>query len=510
MDQSSPLFSPGNVPDGALLSSLNGGVTFNVVDPVAPSDLNNPLGVPTQFQVPTLDPSTATNISNYALINLGPDRKLGTSDDVDYSNYITGATYTDTTNRLLTNDWYTGQVHLSFATGLPAGYYMLAARTPQQGYQGITDAAGNGLDGDFNNPGLQNFAIKFDLQPVATYVTDVAAISPKGSGTVSSGPRSYFEVPVVGTMPRAEAPPNQFNIDFSETLAPGDYSDKIWLIRSADSPTSAPDGDFGVDPTFGTGVGFTRVTNVTVTLQNSQLIGGGDPSVPGYQNRLVVKLNPGTTLPPDHYRLYIPNQVMSDGRDLRIYDVYGNQIDGEFLGNPKPNGQGWETLLPTGQYRTGMSGDLVPGGSFETGYVVVPNGNVIFARPDYVDDPLLTTDDPDGSRSAPLRGARPGGPAQFPQRRQPQQRQQLRPGLQLQPRPQRQRPIRPLGLLCRLTARLQGPRRGCGSAAEPGRSAAPHVRPPAPQPESEPDDGSRRQRQRSPSIRCWSSSPDRS
>src|SRR5690606_15975258 len=101
-------------------------------------------------------------------------------------------------------------------------------------------------------------------------------------------------------------------------------------------------------------------------------------------------------------RLYIPNRDLTaqGGEDLRIFDVFGNHVDGEFLGNPTELG-GWETLLPNGLERPGLSGDGVEGGAFMTGYIVAPNGNIIYARPDYVDSALRADDDPDGSRARP-------------------------------------------------------------------------------------------------------------
>ncbi len=406
IDTTSPLVITTSPTQLARISNLSAGVDLNVADPVLPSALGDPLAVPTQFQITALDPSTATNISNYSLYNLGSDNQLGgtgTAADTDYSNFITGATYTDTSNRQQTSDWYSGKIHLSFATGLPAGRYMLVARYPQPGYQGITDSAGNPLDGNPSQPGIQNFALQFDLQPVPSYITNVMAVSPAPTPTnpnafTVSGPRSYFEIPVPGVAPRAPAPPNAFVVDFSGPLDPNaNYNNLVWLIRSADSPTSPPDGDFGVDPSFTNGIGYTRISGTTVTLENSIL--GATYGQPGYKNRLVLRLPAGTTLPADHYRLFIPNAIQG-GQDLRIFDIFGNQIDGEFLGNPTPQG-GWEDLLPNGQYRAGMSGDGVAGGGFETGYVVVPNGNVIFAKPDVNFDPGTPSSLPDGSPQKP-------------------------------------------------------------------------------------------------------------
>ena len=44
----------------------------------------------------------------------------------------------------------------------------------------------------------------------------------------------------------------------------------------------------------------------------------------------------------------------------------------------------------------------MPGGTFTTGYSVVPNGNIIFARPDYVFDPNIPDTIPDGSAAKPF------------------------------------------------------------------------------------------------------------
>ena len=71
---------------------------------------------------------------------------------------------------------------------------------------------------------------------------------------------------------------------------------------------------------------------------------------------------------------------------------------------------------------------------------------MIFARPDYFDDPFLTADDPDGSphrpfpalapeaSPTPLNGGDLNSVANFSD--------PIQPGL----RPQRQRPVRPLGV----------------------------------------------------------------
>lgn len=391
---------------GSLLSSFTG-VSLNVVDTIQPQNQFDPLVVPTQLSLPALDPASASNISNYTLLNLGADGVVGgtgANADLDLSRYITAANFVSTTNRQRVTDPYTGRVDIEVAPGLPAGHYLLIARRPQPGYAGITDAAGNPIDGDPTKPGAQDFQVDFFLQPQPVYITSVQALSPLPNGGpvmytdpttyVTSDPRAYFESAVPGTTPRATAPPTDFFVDFSTSLDPTiDYSNAIQLIRSADSAGAAADGDFGVDSSFTSGQGYTRVTGLTVTLTSSDSKAG--PGQPGYNNRLVVRLPQNTNLVPDNYRLFIPN----NGANI-IKDVFGNQLDGEFLGDRDGKG-GFETLLPNGQYRPGLSGDGITGGAFETGYTVVPNGNIIYARPDYVDSPFLTSDDPDGSLAKP-------------------------------------------------------------------------------------------------------------
>ncbi len=90
-----------------------------------------------------------------------------------------------------------------------------------------------------------------------------------------------------------------------------------------------------------------------------------------------------------------------------VNDIYGNQHDGEFHGDQAQSGTDaignpdYEDLLPNGQYRTGMSGDSVAGGAFTAGFEVVPTGNIIYARPDYVENPLLPSTASNGTVAQP-------------------------------------------------------------------------------------------------------------
>ena len=123
--------------------------------------------MPTQLDFPALDPTTADNISNYKLFNLGPNRTQDAL-SVDESSFIQAANFVSTTSSARRpGDPYTGRIDLTFAPGLPSGLYALYALgfNPATGNRAITDAAGNPLDADLSTPGLQNYYTLIDLQP---------------------------------------------------------------------------------------------------------------------------------------------------------------------------------------------------------------------------------------------------------------------------------------------------------------------------------------------------------
>ena len=411
VDTTGPLVTASSVPQDSRIPNLRN-ITLNFADPISPADPTSILAVPTQLDFPALDPSTASNLSNYSLINLGPDRVLGTVDDLDLSRFIAGASYISTTNRGQATDPYTGRVELTFVDGLASGRYVLVARTAESVFSGIRDAAGNPLDNDPAQPGNQSFATFFDLQPEAAFITSYNAFSTSviNPGTAAaSGIRSFYEIPVPGFVPRAEAPPEMFSIDFSNTLEPRDYTGAIRLVRSANTAGGVADGDFDgglVNGLLGgLGTASTEIAGLTVTLTNS--VPGATIGQPGFNNRLEVRLPAGVALPADYYRFIVPNTD-----DQIIRDIFGNQADLEMLGNQQPTSGDFEVFLPDGTYRRGLTGDTIQGGSFVTGFTVVPGqrigadgrirGNVIYARPDYQDDPFLANDDPDGSVLRPF------------------------------------------------------------------------------------------------------------
>jgi hypothetical protein len=422
-------FAPGNpnplpLPNGPQPTSTPvpslSTLSLYVVDPS--NQAFAALDTPASVVFDALNPATAQNISNYQLINTS-------NNNADESQFIAtatfaadGTTYDDPTNPHYVVA-YNGHINLTFLAGLPAGNYTFVAHTTEMQYPGLTDAAGNPLD-DTHVPGegTKSFKINFAVQPQPVYITSMALESSYNSdgSTVIGTQQSYFELPPAGgtnTRDSVPAPPKAIAIDFSNPLpfattpagggspVPINYTSLIQLIQSADSATGASDGDFGNLGEAGlgsTGTGFTILNNYTVTLYNfnvatqtwSQVTTAGESGT-----RLVLQLNMGSTLSADNYRVYIPNQVEPGGIDTRIYDIYGNQLDGENLGNPtsltspdfsNPSAPvvipAYEDLQSNGTYRQNdMSGDGVAGGAFMSGFVVVNYGNVVYSRPDYAE-----------------------------------------------------------------------------------------------------------------------------
>ncbi len=70
----------------------------------------------------------------------------------------------------------------------------------------------------------------------------------------------------------------------------------------------------------------------------------------------------------------------------------------------------YEDLQSDGTYRQNdMSGDGVAGGAFMAGFTVVNYGNVVYARPDYVENPLLPSTLSNGSLANPYPVLAPEG-----------------------------------------------------------------------------------------------------
>jgi large repetitive protein len=427
-----------NITDIAALTTL----TLNVVD--QSNQAIPALTTPALVVFPALNPATAANISNYSLINTS----AGNANESQYiatATFVTGLPVLDPTNTYIVD--YTGQINLTFAPGLPAGVYEFVAHTTELQYPGLTDAAGNPLDDtSVVGEGTKDFIINFDIQPTPVYITGMAfesTYSQNGS-TAIGGPQSYYELPPSGgtnTRDNVKAPPTAVVIDFSNPL-PYDnssgnainYTNDVQLIGSANKVGAQADGDFGNLGQGGLGStnpgsGFTILSaDYTVTLYNYNFVTQTSTLVQpgGTGNRLVLQLDTGFTLPADNYRVYLPNQLEPGNIDTRIYDIYNNQLDGEFLGNqtamPSPDFPGntislpkYEDLLPDGTNRgagasepSDMSGDGVAGGAFMTAFEVVPYGNVVYANPSFVENPLSGVFS-NGSMAAPYPVLAPEG-----------------------------------------------------------------------------------------------------
>ena len=453
VDQTAPAITKAFLPDGTQLpfpsnSSPNltavpglTSLTLNAVDPV--SQTLSTLVTPATVVFDALNPTTAQNISNYSLINT-------TENNEDESQFILTATYIpqaatlDPSGSFIVQ--YNGQIVVTFASGLPAGKYEFVAHTTELQFPGITDAAGNPLNETQTPPGLatKDLIINFDIQPQPVYITSMALESTyAGDGsTVIGAEQSYFELPPSGgvnTRDNVPAPPNAVVLDFSNPLPFSNsngtainYANDVQLISSANGPGQASDGDFGTLGEGGlgsTGSGFTALSGVSVVLYTLTGTTWAPTPAGGSGTRLVLTV--GATLSADDYRVYIPNQNAqgSPQQGTAIFDIYGNQLDGENLGNQSsqsspefnnPNAPvsvpDYEDLQSNGTNRQDdMSGDGVAGGAFMAGFTVVNYGNVVFARPDYVENPLVPGTLSDGSLAKPYPILAPeGNPATAP------------------------------------------------------------------------------------------------
>ncbi|WP_435005816.1 Ig-like domain-containing protein [Tundrisphaera lichenicola] len=387
-----------SIPQNSNINSLSN-LSINIVDPVNPTLINDPFAVDPSLGVPALDPVKASNTQNYRLFQVVNGNR------VDRSSFLKTATYVSTSNRVLSSDPYTGRIDFTFNPGLPTGNYQfeMIAASFQPGV-GLTDAAGNAFAGYADRSSLGqafNYRLDFSLQPTPAYITSFGAFTPSGAGFIQTDARATYEIPINGVTPRATAAPTVFVIDFSNTLQEQgvDLNNAVQLLRSANGTGQLPDGNFGDLGITSTGNGYTRVPNVSVRVDSS--VKGSVPGQYGYRNQLVISLPQGTTLSADYYRLYLPNSGANT-----LTDIFGNQLDGEFKGYKDANGT-YVNLLPNGQVRgtsamPDLSGDGIAGGAFMTGFVVVPNGNILYARADAQYNPLLPSQTPTGAIDKPF------------------------------------------------------------------------------------------------------------
>lgn len=405
------------------------------------------LATPGNVIYPALSPNAAENLGNYELF-VEINGSL-----MNISQYITQATWIDDSPSLNGNgtiDAYKGRVKLSLASGLPAGKYTLVAYGSRiingATQSGLVDAAGNSL--------VPNYVVQFNLQQQPVYITNMAMTDASNPNFYNSvgGPGAYFDAGNPdGVARRALAPPAAWMLDFSNPLPYSrfvngaetvvNYSALIELVRSADSPTDVADGNFGnlgQGDFRDSGSGFTIVPGTAAALFYQDPATGNwamaDAAHP-YGTRIVMVSTAGLSTP-DYYRLYMPNfdATGTGGTDRQIVDIFGNQLDGEFLGNPTStvssqfngfstnpanvfpgdrNIYNYETLLTSGYAvpapASRMTGDGVAGGAYMMGFVVATTTNILYARPDYVEDPFDPNTAPDGSLAKPYPTIAPEG-----------------------------------------------------------------------------------------------------
>jgi hypothetical protein len=168
---------PPNGP-GAPTALDNLTVVTAVTQPPPPTDTTPPIltnlqrfgfhAMPTRIALSfseALDPARATDLRNYTLLDAGPDRRFGTTDD--HSIALRSATYDTTTNT----------VTLAPVRRLKlANPYQVIVRG--SGTAGVTDLAGNLLDGDNNGSAGGDFILvfrRFGPSPDSTQVALDAA-----------------------------------------------------------------------------------------------------------------------------------------------------------------------------------------------------------------------------------------------------------------------------------------------------------------------------------------------
>ena len=493
------------IPGGALIAPLSNSnnlsslstLSLLVADPASPA--SGPLATPAPVLFPALNPVTADNLNNYVLTNTTTGANESSS--ILSANFVaTDGSFVDTPPvRTSPSDPNLGRVDLTFKAGLPMGSYVLSVQgTPSGAVTALQDAAGNTLN-ETGQQGTKNYNFRFNLQSQPVYITSLQlqnSFGQAGSRPVG-GPDSYFVVPAAGVAQPAPAPPGAVVIKFSTPLDPtANYSNAVQLIGSADAPGDLPDGDFGtlgVAGTGSTGTGFTVISGTTVTLVDPTGKLAGQAGFSGTE----LVLQTSSTLAPDHYRIYIPNTGTN-----AIHDIYGNLLDGEFLGNLTPNNNtyvantsfdgyttnptpasglypaaSYEDQLPNGTYRQNdLSGDGVAGGAFMSGFTVVPSGNLIYAQPGYVENPLNPNTLANGTLARPYPVLAPQATsttANGGNLNDPINFSTFNPPV----RPRRARPLRQLGDLCRpgaLGQRPGGDRRTAWSTADQSRHRRHH------------------------------------
>ncbi len=282
------------------------------------------------------------------------------------------------------------------------------AHTTELQYPGLTDAAGNPLD-DTHVPGegTKDFIINFDIQPQPVYITSMALESTYNAQRLD-GHRHRAVVlrasarragPTRATTWRPRPRPSsstsptrcRFRLPQPTAARCRSTTPAVQLIQSANTATGHSDGDFGNLGEGGlgsTGTWLHRLaqqlhrhasTTTTSTTQAWTLV--TTPAAVGHAAGVAARPRQhavGRRLSGLHPQ---PGRDRSTSVDTRIFDIYGNQLDGENLGNQTSQSSpdfnnpdaplvvpNYEDLRADGTNRQDdMSGDGVAGGAFMAG-----------------------------------------------------------------------------------------------------------------------------------------------
>ena len=326
---------------------------------------------------------------------------------------------------------YNGWVNLTFTPGLPAGQYEFVAHTtrapvsrphrrrrqlPRRHRPSPARAPRTSSSTSTSSP-RRSTSPSMALE--STY-------SANGS-TVIGGAQSYFELPPAsGTNTRDNVRrPQQRSSSTSRTRIP--YAQllrhDVLLIGSANTPACRPtaiSAPWAKAGSGSTGTGFTIVTDTTVTLYNynvddrdldagrapaARAIGWSSRSPPAPRCRPTITAStcPTRSSPAAPTRGSTTSTATSSTAKTSATRPRRPAPTSPTRPSRCPE---YEDLQTNGTYRMDdMSGDGVAGGAFMTGFTVVPYGNVVYARPDYVENPLVPSTLSNGSLANPYPGA---------------------------------------------------------------------------------------------------------
>ena len=332
---------------------------------------------------------------------------------------------------------------------MPAGTYEFIAHTHELQYPGLADAAGNYLD-DTSVPGegTKDFIVNFAIQTTPVYITGMAMESSYSVQRLDGHRRPAVVLRAAADhgrrTPATTSPPRRrpFVIDLSNPIPFGNYTPDVLLVRSADTADRGGRRRFrhprpgrpGRDRHRLHDRARTRRSPSTTTTPTTGHLDPGrrpaaratawssrSPPAPRCPPTITASTCPTRSSPaattPGSSTSTATSSTASSWATRPRRPAPTSPI------SPRHHRRSTRTSCPTAPYRLNdMSGDGVAGGAFMTGFTVVPYGNVVYARPDYVENPLLPNSAGSPTAAWPtLPGPRPRG------RSRPRRSRQSRP-----------------------------------------------------------------------------------